>query len=857
MEHLHSVLDKDTHFIIDPKTRAITHENADSLFIPQYSHNSERYTFELPRHIEGHDMAECNSVQIHYINTDGNKTRPKISTDKYEADDLHIDGDKVVFTWLISASATLYAGKTAFHIWLCCKDGETITYNWPTALFNGITIGEGINAGENFAESYKDIIAQWQNSLMSDLRAEMDADISDTFNRYRAEFDGDIALTNKRIDNIVALPDGSTKADAELTDIRIGVNGTKYESAGSAIRTQVKNLQNNLESMLTEAKMRLFPVWERGGINGESGKETVAAGRLRTGYLALGVDKLTINVANGYMVYFFGYEYTATDYVLSEHGSCTENKTITLNTSLHYRFVARSLNDADYMEESELTNIELVFAPDVIYATNAALELANKKILDIAEKGQWGLHSPWIVAGINGGNGTFNDATNRIRTTEYFRPISNCICYSMADGYRMLLFEYTLDKTSGEYTFVKSSGYYTGKGEVEVSTEKYYLFVLRAIEDVEFSGDECTNIAIYSPIDLYETKTEKYAIPEYWEAELTKKENEIKEIVIEAAKTNADIAMFFTSADPHYPANTYVSTALRKYLSDKCGISLMVCLGDLITDSVVSHNEGLERIHDAMANIATGTDRTIFTQGNHDNNAGIADGNGQILAERIVYDKEWVHHSSAKLLQLNKIVFDDERKAYYYDDDLQKIRFVSIDSFENKSYTIVDGVVKAYNLGEPSDRQIEWIKNEALSTVPAGYAVVSFSHLALHEPYVYNGTTYVSLNAGKMGNAEKLVSLFNSFKAKGGIYIGHFAGHLHHDFVTTKNGITCVQSLNDGTHWRDASYFGEGFEFVGDAPLKVTGTITECAIDAVIINKTSHRVDLIRIGAGDNRSFNY
>ena len=57
-----------------------------------------------------------------------------------------------------------------------------------------------------------------------------------------AELRNLIELQKARIDMLAKLEEGSTTGDAELGDIRIGYDGTEYDTAGDAVREQVGNL---------------------------------------------------------------------------------------------------------------------------------------------------------------------------------------------------------------------------------------------------------------------------------------------------------------------------------------------------------------------------------------------------------------------------------------------------------------------------------------------------------------------------------------------------------------------------------------------------------------------------------------
>lgn len=165
--HEHTVTDHDSYFVIDPDSRVIENASQTENTVMQYDHNSEKFTFELHRYVEGHDMTLCNRVRVHFNNVDGETNEE--NADVAELYDLAVcpdDSDKVRFSWSITRQATQLAGTLNFLVQFeCIDDAGASVYEWHTDIYTDVVVKKGRNNAEQAVIEYSNVLEQWYQRI--------------------------------------------------------------------------------------------------------------------------------------------------------------------------------------------------------------------------------------------------------------------------------------------------------------------------------------------------------------------------------------------------------------------------------------------------------------------------------------------------------------------------------------------------------------------------------------------------------------------------------------------------------------------------------------------------------------------
>ena len=208
----------------------------------QHDHNSERFTFEIPKYIEGHDMSLCDRVQIHYLNVGQPSTNSQEGI--YEVDDLSVSSKNeeiVTFSWLISGNSTKYAGVLSFVVHFACTNNGEVSYSWDTEIYSGITIKSTIRNSDVIVLEYADVLEAWRKRLF-DIN---DAGLNAVENAVNTGVDK-LEETGKEILNQMTIKGDATAAKSWAvggTGTRAGENTNNswywsLESAKSAVEAK-------------------------------------------------------------------------------------------------------------------------------------------------------------------------------------------------------------------------------------------------------------------------------------------------------------------------------------------------------------------------------------------------------------------------------------------------------------------------------------------------------------------------------------------------------------------------------------------------------------------------------------------
>ena len=303
---------------------------------------------------------------------------------------------------------------------------------------------------------------------------------------------------------------------------------------------------------------------------------------------------------------------------------------------------------------------------------------------------------------------------------------------------------------------------------------------------------------------------------------------------VEAAATEPCYAVIFLTDSHHnntwndlYDAWKYTGKNIQ-YLSTLYQFDAIIHGGDLVSGNI--SKASTIRLTNEMRNaLATANDNLFILMGNHDDNSYKDKTTNYIDAS----ERYGIMHRQS----CTKVyTCPDDTASFYYDIPELGLRVICLNSIVGYG---VDSNADAWGY---SDDTLAWFSGTALDT---DNQVAIFSHMCFSGEF--NGYNLYPKNGVEMRGAV------DAFVASGGTVVALFHGHNHWD------NIGQVQDSNLIEVDTACSLCSETTPTVTGAtvPTRNLDDVTADCFDCIVIKPASRTVNMIRFGAGDDRSFTY
>ena len=320
-------------------------------------------------------------------------------------------------------------------------------------------------------------------------------------------------------------------------------------------------------------------------------------------------------------------------------------------------------------------------------------------------------------------------------------------------------------------------------------------------------------------------------IPEYYNEQLREKAAKINDIKKDAA--------FIFITDLHVHDNAFASVPLIKRVNALTGIDKLFGGGDY----PYAFGTKKECISDAVNSIKYLSSvkpeiKFYNIRGNHD--------------VTIRYGREsetgYTHPES----ETNKILLSENSPVtaaapndcvYFIDDEIEKIRYVIVNTSDSQSGDARKFWGVNYSIGEA---QIQWLVKNAFNFSGGGdgWGIIVLGHVPVSEKLDSDGKFYKDFNDLLIAVKNKQRCKYGDFGAFKPELIAYICGHIHKDLYCRDGGVLHVSTGPD-------AYYND------DIYKRVKGTLTESLFSVFALDKTARKLRLIRFGAGEDNEYDY